>query len=90
MLEKKRIPEELLDPNIASDYTKVRRIFKIKNQEHIHLDYLEELLRDGQIKSALVRQYEISRRFDRKRLHQFALLYGHHHNSWNRAIQFHF
>jgi len=59
-------PEDLLDPNIATDYTKVRRLFKIKSKETSHLEYLEELLEKGEIKSPLVRQFELSKRFDRK------------------------
>ncbi len=62
---KKRYPKELLDPNIASDYTKIRRLFKIKGKEQEHLQYLDELLRTGEISAKLVRQYELEKRFDR-------------------------
>ena len=58
-------PEELLDTNIASDYTKIRRLFKIKNNETSHLGYLEELLTRGKINGKLVRQFELERKFDR-------------------------
>ncbi len=61
----KRYPKYLLDPNIASDYTKIRRMFKIKGEETVHLKYLEELLTTGQISAQLVRQYELEKRFDR-------------------------
>ena len=64
--QKRKYPEELLDPNIASDYNKVRRIFKIKGKEESHLKYLEELLETGEITSPLVRQFEISKKFDRQ------------------------
>ncbi len=63
---KKQYPKELLDLNIASDYMKVRRIFKIKGNQEEHLKHLEKLLRVGQIRSPLVRQFEISKRFDRQ------------------------
>ena len=59
-------PETLLDPNIASDYTKIRRLFKIKGKESEHLKYLEELLQTGQLRSRLVHLFEIDWRFDRK------------------------
>jgi len=62
---KGRYPKELLDPNIASDYTKIRRLFKIKNKEEEHLQYLDELLTTGEISAQLVRQYELEKRFDR-------------------------
>lgn len=61
----KRYPEDLLDPNIASDYSKIRRLFKIKGKEKEHLQYLDELLTTGQISAQLVRQFELERRFDR-------------------------
>ena len=63
---KKQYPKDLLDPNIASDYAKIRRLFKIKDKETEHLQYLEELLVTGQIQARLVRQFEIEKRFDRK------------------------
>lgn len=62
----KEYPEDLLDPNIASDYAKIRRLFKIKDKETEHLQYLEELLVTGQTQARLVRQFEIEKRFDRK------------------------
>ena len=58
-------PKELLDPNIASDYTKIRRLFKIRDKEKEHLQYLDELLTTGAISAKLVRQFELERRFDR-------------------------
>ncbi|MGB0930967.1 MAG: AAA family ATPase [Chitinophagales bacterium] len=65
-MREKNYPENLLDPNIATDYNKIRRLFKIKGKEKKHLTYLEVLLETGEIKSALVRQYEIVKRFDKK------------------------
>ena len=62
---KKQYPEDLLDPNIASDYTKIRRLFKIKGKEKEHLLYLDELLTTGEISAKLVRQFELERRFGR-------------------------
>lgn len=60
-----RFPEDLLDPNIASDYSKIRRMFRIKNKEEEHLQYLDELLTKGELSAKLVRQFELERRFDR-------------------------
>ncbi|MEM8523594.1 MAG: AAA family ATPase [Bacteroidota bacterium] len=63
--ENGKIPAQLLDVNIASDYKKIRRIFQIKNQEKIHLQYLNELLETGALRSDLVRLFEIEHRFNR-------------------------
>ena len=58
-------PEDLLDPNIASDYNKIRKSFKIKNKEEEHLKYLDELIKTGTISSGLVRLYDLAKRFDK-------------------------
>ncbi|MCO6490024.1 MAG: AAA family ATPase [Phaeodactylibacter sp.] len=62
---KKRYPEDLLDPNIASDYSKIRRLFQIKGKEKEHLQYLDELLTTGEVTATLARQFELEQRFDR-------------------------
>lgn len=62
---KKRYPDELLDPNIVSDYTKVQRLFNIKNKEEEHLTYLKELLKTGTIESKLIREFDMARRFEK-------------------------
>ncbi|MGB0930176.1 MAG: AAA family ATPase [Chitinophagales bacterium] len=65
-MREKAYPEDLLDPNIATDYNKIRRLFKIKGKEKKHLTYLEELMQTGEVKAQLVRQFELVKRFDRK------------------------
>ena len=60
----KRYPDVLLDPNIASDYNKIRKSFKIKGKEKEHLTYLNQLLETGELHSNLVYQYDLERRFD--------------------------
>ncbi|MEZ4884860.1 MAG: AAA family ATPase [Chitinophagales bacterium] len=62
---KKRYPDELLDPNIVSDYTKIQRLFNIKNKEEEHLTYLKELLKTGTIESKLIREFDLARRFEK-------------------------
>ncbi|MEM0993919.1 MAG: AAA family ATPase [Bacteroidota bacterium] len=57
-------PRELLDPNIASDYTKIRSSFKIQGREKEHLAHLETLLETGQLKAKLTGQYNLDKRFD--------------------------
>ncbi|MEN0050094.1 MAG: AAA family ATPase [Bacteroidota bacterium] len=61
-----KIPEQLLDINIATDYNKIRRIFNIKHQEKKHVEYLNELLETGELQAELVRLFEIEKQFDRE------------------------
>lgn len=63
--QRKKYPDTLLDINIASDYTKIRRLFKIKDRERQNLIYLNELLLNGSISAQLVQQFNFVRRFDR-------------------------
>ncbi|MEM1122673.1 MAG: AAA family ATPase, partial [Bacteroidota bacterium] len=63
--QRKKYPDTLLDINIASDYTKIRRLFKIKDREKQNLTYLNELLLNGSISAQLVQQFNFVRRFDR-------------------------
>ncbi|MEN0047043.1 MAG: AAA family ATPase, partial [Bacteroidota bacterium] len=62
--EFKEYPEELLDPNIASDYNKIRSSFKIQGREKEHLAHLETLLDTGRLRTGLTRQYNLNKRFD--------------------------
>lgn len=59
----KQYPDDLLDINIASDYHKIRKSFKIKNKEKEHLQHLDTLLKSGRITATLVRQYNLERQF---------------------------
>ena len=61
----RRYPDDLLDTNIASDYSKVRRIFKIGDQEPQSIEILNDLLEEGQVSSTLTRQYSFERAFTR-------------------------
>ncbi|MEM8527611.1 MAG: AAA family ATPase [Bacteroidota bacterium] len=60
----KKYPRELLDPNIASDYNKIRRSFKIKGQEKENLVHLNQLVTTGELRAQLVRQYDLAKRFN--------------------------
>ncbi|MEM9850297.1 MAG: AAA family ATPase, partial [Bacteroidota bacterium] len=59
-----RYPRELLDPNIASDYNKIRKSFKIQGREKEHLVHLETLVKTGEIRAKLTRLYDLGKRFD--------------------------
>ncbi|MEM6700552.1 MAG: AAA family ATPase [Bacteroidota bacterium] len=62
--EFKQYPRELLDPNIASDYNKIRKSFKIQGCEKEHLIHLETLVKTGEIRAKLTRLYDLGKRFD--------------------------
>ncbi|MEZ4869347.1 MAG: AAA family ATPase [Caldilineaceae bacterium] len=56
-------PEELLDTNIASDYGKVRQLFKVEGQEVQNYAVLQELITEGQIGARLTRQFSFEKAF---------------------------
>ena len=58
-------PEELLDTNIASDYGKLRELFRIEGQEVQNLAVLNELITNGQIAAQLTRQFSFEKEFER-------------------------
>lgn len=58
-------PEELLDTNIASDYGKMRELFRVEGQEVQNLAVLEELITTGQIAALLTRQFSFEKDFER-------------------------
>jgi hypothetical protein len=56
-------PEELLDTNIASDYGKLRELFRVEGQEVQNLAVLNELITEGQIAAQLTRQFSFEKDF---------------------------
>ncbi len=60
-----KYPTDLLDPNIASDYNKVRDSFSIKDKEAENFVYLEQLVKTGRVESALIRLYNLERRYEK-------------------------
>ncbi|MEZ4664547.1 MAG: AAA family ATPase [Caldilineaceae bacterium] len=58
-------PEELLDVNLASDYTKVRRLFRVGDQEAQNLAVLEELITANEIQARITRQFSFEKSFTR-------------------------
>ena len=59
----KGYPKDLLDANIASDYTKIRKLFQIGGNEKGHIEALRELLKNGEIVSPLITQFSFERNF---------------------------
>ena len=58
-------PEELLDINIASDYGKLRELFRVEGQEVQNLAVLNELITEGQVAAQLTRQFSFEKDFTR-------------------------
>ena len=58
-----KYPDDLLDTNIASDYTKIRNIFKIQQREDAHLDTLRLLTDTGEISAVLTREFSLTKDF---------------------------
>jgi Predicted AAA-ATPase/PD-(D/E)XK nuclease superfamily len=59
----KKYPRTLLDVNIASDYSKVRNLFRIQNREYENLEALRILTETGQISSELTTQFSFIKTF---------------------------
>lgn len=58
-------PTELLDTNIASDYGKLRELFRVEGREVQNLDVLNELITNTQISAQLTRQFSFEKEFTR-------------------------
>jgi hypothetical protein len=61
----KKYPDTLLDNNIASDYSKIRNIFKIQNREAENFDAIRTLTETGQISSQLTTQFSFEKDFSK-------------------------
>lgn len=59
--EHKKYPEEMLDINIASDYAKIRKIFRIGGFENEKLGVLERLIRGERVLVALTSQFSFEK-----------------------------
>jgi hypothetical protein len=60
----KKYPDDLLDTNIASDYTKIRNIFKIQQREDEHLETLRILTDTGEISAILTKEFSLTKKFE--------------------------
>ncbi|MCB0837069.1 MAG: AAA family ATPase [Bacteroidetes bacterium] len=61
----KRYPKTLLDTNIASDYGKLHRLFRIGEKDEQHYDVIEELVENKEVSANLTTQYSFERNFNR-------------------------
>ncbi len=60
----KKYPDNLLDSNIASDYSKIRNIFKIQQNEESHLKTLRLLSDRGEITAVLTTEFSLVKKFE--------------------------
>ncbi len=61
--EEQRYPDSILDPNIASDYTKIQKLFNIQGKAQQYVGVLKELLEKGEVTATLTDQYSFERGF---------------------------
>ena len=56
-LRTQKYPEDLLDENIASDYTKIRSMFRINNKERENLEVLTKIIEEDTVAARLIKRY---------------------------------
>jgi hypothetical protein len=62
--ERRKYPHEMLDINIASDYSKIQKLFNIQGKEKDYFEILQSLSEKGTFDAQLVTQYTLARDFD--------------------------
>jgi Predicted AAA-ATPase/PD-(D/E)XK nuclease superfamily len=66
--ERRKYPRDMLDPNIASDYSKIQKLFSIQGKEDKYVAVLRELLESGEVTATLTNQYSFDRGFSQNDL----------------------
>ncbi|MEM1124697.1 MAG: AAA family ATPase, partial [Bacteroidota bacterium] len=61
----RKYPSNLLDANIASDYTKVRNMFGINNKAKENYEVLKEIIREGTVGAQLINRLTFEREWTR-------------------------
>jgi Predicted AAA-ATPase/PD-(D/E)XK nuclease superfamily len=61
--ERCKYPRDMLDPNIASDYSKIQKLFSIQGKGEQYSEVLRELLERSEITATLTGQYSFDRGF---------------------------
>ena len=56
-------PRTLIDINIASDYSKIRRLFSLGTGEHYQV-VLENLIETGSVEALLTQQFSFEKEFE--------------------------
>jgi PD-(D/E)XK nuclease superfamily len=62
-IERQSYPREMLDPNIASDYSKIQKFFNIQGNPEQYASVLSDLLEKGVVCATLTSQYSFARGF---------------------------
>ena len=65
---RKKYPRRMLDANIATDYTKVKKIFNIKQQEQKFITVLKELTSEGVVNAQITEFFNLEKAFLEKDL----------------------
>ena len=65
-LEYKNYPLSLMDENIASDYNKMRQMFKINDSKHENYELLQKIIQEGEVKADLTRRFNFERLWTRE------------------------
>jgi hypothetical protein len=66
--ERQEYPLEMLDMNIASDYTKIQKLFNIQGREDDYFKILQALSETGEYETSLITQYTLARDFEESHL----------------------
>ena len=56
-------PEDMLDTNIASDYGRIRQLFRLGGREARHFELLQRLLEEREIRSPITAQFSFEKTF---------------------------
>ncbi|MDX2245280.1 MAG: AAA family ATPase [Bacteroidia bacterium] len=64
--KRQAFPPELLDTNIASDYGKIRQIFRLGGQETHRMELLQKLLAEGKVTTGITTQFSFEKTFTRQ------------------------
>ncbi|MGK5092907.1 AAA family ATPase [Deltaproteobacteria bacterium TL4] len=59
---KQKYPEDLIDPNIASDYGKLKKLFDLKERDQ-NYQVLEQLVHDSYVMAGITEQFSFEKRF---------------------------
>lgn len=61
-LDRRRPPEQLLDTNIASDYSKIGRLLRLKSPDR-NINILRDIVENGQVFTRITEQFSMEKRF---------------------------
>jgi len=73
--KREEYPRQMLDPNIAPDYGKLKQMFKVANLQ-ANLQVLEEVLEKGSVESEQIYQFHFEKNFGKKEFVNFLFYLG--------------